>query len=97
MSRHAAYYLHPATGQLFRRGDLLGIGRREMQCLGMLRAGMTQAEVGRALGLATTTITSYVRNIRHKFGLETNKEILPAAERAGLFSKTIGDRGRPST
>lgn len=60
--------------------------KRQQQILGMIAAGMTSAEIGKRLHLATPTVISHRRNLMAKLNLHSTAEITRFAIDYGLYT-----------
>lgn len=60
---------------------------RETQCAQKLVKGLTNAEVGRELGLSTRTIEFYVRNMRTKLQVSNKNELVDCLKSVKLDLK----------
>ena len=49
---------------------------RERDCISLLRAGMTDAEIGRALGIGKTTVTTHLENARRKVNARSRTHLV---------------------
>jgi DNA-binding CsgD family transcriptional regulator len=49
--------------------------RRERECISLLRQGLTDAEMGRVLGIGLTTVRSHLENARRKAGARNRVEL----------------------
>ena len=58
---------------------------RQFQIVRLLAEGMTLAEIGAELGITERTVKSHAITIRHKFGVEKSRLIVPAARSMGLL------------
>lgn len=61
-----------------------GLTERETEVLALISRGMRNAEVGRALGLADTTVASYIKSVYRKLGISSRAEAAWHATRMGL-------------
>lgn len=61
--------------------------KRQRQILGMIAAGMTSAEIGKQLHLATPTVISHRRNLMAKLDLHSTAEVTRFAMEQGLLTK----------
>ena len=50
--------------------------RREMQIAELLARGMSEKEIAEKLFISPATVNNHTRNIREKFGLNKNSEII---------------------
>jgi PAS domain S-box-containing protein len=62
--------------------------KRQRQVLGMIANGMTSAEIGKQLNLATPTIISHRRNLMAKLNLHSTAEVTRFAINHGLITTT---------
>lgn len=62
------------------------LGRRELECLLCLAAGMRSDEIAGKLGISTDTVDFHFRNLRRKLGARTREQALAVAIAAGLLS-----------
>jgi DNA-binding NarL/FixJ family response regulator len=56
------------------------LSHREQQVLGLVRRGLTNAEIAKQLFLAESTIKSHVASIFTKFGVRSRKEVVAASD-----------------
>ncbi|WP_204318822.1 LuxR C-terminal-related transcriptional regulator [Pseudooceanicola aestuarii] len=61
-----------------------GLTERETEVLALIARGMRNSEVGRALGLADTTVASYIKSVYRKLGISSRAEAAWHATRMGL-------------
>ncbi|MBD9355480.1 PAS domain S-box protein [Methylomonas albis] len=61
--------------------------KRQRQILGMIATGMTSAEIGKQLHLATPTVISHRRNLMAKLDLHSTAEVTRFAMEQGLLTK----------
>jgi DNA-binding NarL/FixJ family response regulator len=64
----------------------LGISRREMQVLGAMCEGMSNAAIGRELYLSSNTVKSLARRLFGKLGVHERAHAVAEAHRVGLFA-----------
>src|SRR5262249_53759364 len=58
-----------------------GLTRREQQIVERLRAGMTNREIGRALGISTHTVRNTLARLFQRVGVATRSELMGALVR----------------
>src|SRR3954452_21298743 len=66
-------------------GDLRGLTPRELEVLGLLIDGNSNAAIARALGVAPRTVAAHLEHILVKLGAPSRTLAAVRAERAGLF------------
>ncbi len=66
----------------------LGISRREMQVLGGISQGLSNAEIGRELYLSDNTVKSHARRLFGKLGVHERAHAVALAYRCGLFARS---------
>jgi len=77
-----------AAGTSERNADkvaLEGLTKRERQVLGMIAAGMTSAQIGKHLFLATNTVNVHRQKLMKKLGLHSTAEVTRFAVDHGLM------------
>ncbi|MCR8549171.1 response regulator transcription factor [Salipiger sp. P9] len=67
---------------------------RETEVLALIARGLRNSEVGRELGLANTTVASYIKSIYRKLGISSRAEASWHATRMGLNSGGQGPHSR---
>jgi DNA-binding CsgD family transcriptional regulator len=75
------------TGMLFvsPSGDLRGLTPRELQILGLLIDGQSNAEIAHTLTVATRTVAAHIEHVLHKLTAATRTLAAVRAEREGLY------------
>lgn len=68
--------------------NLASLTRREVQILGMIAEGLTSAQIGRQLNLATNTVGTHRQNLMSKLDLHTAAEVTRFAIDHGLIKKS---------
>jgi LuxR family quorum sensing-dependent transcriptional regulator len=76
----AAEALEPVARDVANRGAFTP---RELDCIALLSAGLTDAEIAKALGLSRETIVSHMENARRKVGARSRAHLLSLAMRYG--------------
>lgn len=71
--------------------DLTG---RETEVLALIARGLRNTEVGRELGLANSTVASYIKSVYRKLGISSRAEASWHATRMGLNRSEKGPAGR---
>jgi DNA-binding CsgD family transcriptional regulator len=66
-------------------GDLRGLTPRELEVLGLLVEGCSNAQISRALAVAARTVAAHVEHILVKLAAPTRTLAAVRAERAGLY------------
>jgi DNA-binding NarL/FixJ family response regulator len=66
-------------------GDLHGLTRRELEVLGLLIEGWTNARIAAALVIAPRTVATHMENILAKLGAETRALAAVRALGQGLY------------
>lgn len=61
--------------------------KRQRQILGMIAAGMTSAEIGKQLHLATATVISHRRSLMEKLDLHNAADLTRFAINHGLLAR----------
>lgn len=61
----------------------------------LVRHDLSQAEIGRLLGLSINTVKSHLRSIYQKLGATTRKEALESAETRGLLTSVLPWESQP--
>src|SRR5262249_43222568 len=61
------------------------LGRREMETLRLLAAGLTDAQIAQRMGLAEVTVTTYVKRIRRKLNVGARTSLLQTVTERGLL------------
>src|SRR5690606_28194865 len=69
----------------------VGLAPREVDVLGCLAAGATNAMAARQLGVTAETVKAYLRSAMRKLGARTRGEAVVAARRAGWLPEVCGD------
>jgi DNA-binding NarL/FixJ family response regulator len=64
----------------------LGISQRELQVLGGISQGLSNAEIGRELYLSDNTVKSHARRLFGKLGVHERAHAVALAYRCGLFT-----------
>ena len=64
----------------------LGISRRELQVLGGISQGLSNADIGRELYLSDNTVKCHARRLFGKLGVHERAHAVALAYRCGLFS-----------
>ena len=64
---------------------LTTLSRREIEVLGCIGRGMRVADAARHLGLAESTVASYIKNLYRKLHINTRAEAAVEAVRRGLI------------
>jgi DNA-binding NarL/FixJ family response regulator len=72
-----------AHGEASSRTD--GLSQREIEVLGLVAEGRSNAEVGEALGLSGLTVKSHLARIARKLGTGDRAEMVMIALRAGII------------
>jgi DNA-binding NarL/FixJ family response regulator len=67
---------------------------REHDTLGLLVRGMSNREIGTALGVGEKTVKTHVRNILHKLGARSRTQAVLEAQRLGLVPVPGAPEGR---
>lgn len=60
------------------------LGRREMEVLKLLAAGMSSSDIARQLGISGSTVSVHRKNIKNKLKTHTMAELIRLAIREGL-------------
>jgi two-component system response regulator NreC len=92
-------YIHPSMTRALveppahelghrRLGDVEQLTPREVEVLGLIAEGFTNAQVAEQLGLSVRTIESHRANIMGKLGIGTRAELVHYALREGLLTKS---------
>jgi DNA-binding NarL/FixJ family response regulator len=68
----------------------LGISRRELQVLGGISQGLSNADIGRELYLSDNTVKCHARRLFGKLGVHERAHAVALAYRCGLFSCSGG-------
>ena len=58
---------------------------REMECLGLLAEGLTNAGIATRLEISVPTVAMHLVNARHKLGAATREQAVAIAFRRGLL------------
>jgi DNA-binding NarL/FixJ family response regulator len=66
----------------------LGISQRELQVLGGISQGLSNADIGRELYLSDNTIKSHARRLFGKLGVHERAHAVALAYRCGLFASS---------
>lgn len=61
-----------------------GLSARELEIVGLLVQGKTTSSIADELGLAGTTVSTFLRRIKDKLSVDTNHELVAFAAAAGL-------------
>jgi DNA-binding NarL/FixJ family response regulator len=70
---------------------------REVECLGLLAAGLDTTQIARRLGVSSATVRSHVQSLMTKLGVHTRLEAVTLAIRHGLIrsaDETYEPQGR---
>jgi DNA-binding NarL/FixJ family response regulator len=67
---------------------------RERDTLGLLVQGMSNREIGAALGVGEKTVTTHARNILHKLGARSRTQAVLEAQRLGLVPVPSAPEGQ---
>jgi DNA-binding NarL/FixJ family response regulator len=78
-------------------GDLRGLTPRELEVLGLLIDGYSNAAIARALGAAPRTVAAHLEHILVKLAVPSRTLAAVRAERAGLFVPLSLVTGRHGT
>jgi DNA-binding CsgD family transcriptional regulator len=78
-------------------GDLRGLTPRELEVLGLVIDGYSNAAIARALGVAPRTVAAHLEHIRVKLAAPSRTLAAVRAERAGLFVPLSLVTGRHGT
>ncbi len=66
-------------------GRLLRLSRRELECLALLREGLTYQSIGLWLKLSPRTVESYIQSVKNKLDLKTHAELFQLANTLSLL------------
>src|SRR5205807_10534353 len=66
-------------------GDLRGLTPRELEVLGLMVAGSSNAEIARALVVTQRTVAAHVEHVLAKLGAASRTLAAVRAEREGLY------------
>lgn len=69
------------------RAQPLGLTQREVQILGLLAEGLTNAQVGSRLHISPKTVDHHVSAVLAKLGADSRRAAVKVAEEAGVFAK----------
>jgi DNA-binding CsgD family transcriptional regulator len=69
--------------------NLRGLTARELQILGLLIVGQTNAEIAYTLTVASRTVAAHIEHILHKMDAATRTLAAVRAEREGLYTPSI--------
>jgi DNA-binding NarL/FixJ family response regulator len=70
---------HSASGRAAKSADGPPLSPREREALAWIARGLTHHQVGRRMGIAKSTVDTYVERIRHKLRLGNKAELALAA------------------
>ena len=70
---------------------LLGLSRRERDCLAFLAEGYTDHEIAGRLGVADSTVITHVQNARRKLGARNRTQAVALAIAAGVLAPLATD------
>lgn len=81
-------------------GDCRGLTPRELEVLGLLVEGRSNAQIARRLVLTPRTVATHLEHVLHKLGASTRTSAAVQADREGLYVPLIpgggpGTRPRP--
>jgi DNA-binding CsgD family transcriptional regulator len=76
--------------------ELHGLTPRELQILGLLIDGQSNAGIAYTLTVASRTVAAHVEHILHKLGAASRTSAAVRAERGGLYVPAIPRASRPS-
>lgn len=74
--------------------SLAALSRREVEVVGLVGAGKTNAEIAQSLHLAESTVKNYLVGILDKLGLSNRTQIAVFAERSGISHASEAVAGR---
>ena len=85
LGAHAFEFARPFFG-FPRTSNRPRLSRRELQCIRLLAAGVTQRESGTELGISPETVYQYLKHSRSVYGVANTTQLLACALRDGLIS-----------
>ena len=88
----------PAVGAAVRAAGTAPLTGRELQILRSMSDGMTNAEIGRALGISVQTVKNHVTSILRKLAVNDRTQAVVLAMRRGwlVIDESVSDPASPS-
>jgi PAS domain S-box-containing protein len=84
----------PTDGAVAEMGDL---SRREREVLGLLSNGMTDAQIGERLILASSTVRNHIASLYHKIGVHSRSKAIVWARERGIADLMPSKPVKPNT